>query len=170
MAEFPEEEAFLEAIRRTRAAGYRRMDSYSPNPIDGLSDAMGLGRTYVPLAVLIGGLFGAVTGYLLQYWANGLDYPINVGGRPLNSWVSFIPITFELAVLFGALTSMLFGVLGANGLPHPYHPVFNVPAFARASRDRYFVCIEASDPQFHPADTRRFLETLDPLEVYEVEE
>jgi hypothetical protein len=170
MAEFKEPAVFLAAIRSTRAAGYRRMDAYSPSPVDELSEAMGLGYTPVSLVVLVGGLFGAVLGYFLQYWAAALDFPLNVGGRPLNSWVSFIPITFELAVLCGSLAALLFGVLAMNGLPRPYHSVFNVPAFARASRDRYFVCIEATDAMFDPRDTRQFLESLDPLEVYDVED
>jgi hypothetical protein len=170
MAEFGEPDEFLAAIRRTRAAGYRQMDAYSPNPLDGLSEAMGLNATPVPLIVLIGGISGALTGYFLQYYAAALDYPINVGGRPLNSWVSFIPITFELMVLGAALFALLFGIMAMNGLPCPYHPVFNVPEFARASRDRFFICIEAQDAQFDPEDTRRFLEGLDPLGVYDVVE
>ena len=170
MAEFDQPEPFLAAIRQTRAAGYVRMDAYSPNPLDGLSEAMGLRDTPVPLIVLTGGIFGAIAGYFIQYWANGLDYPLNVGGRPLNSWVSFIPITFETMVLCASLFALFFGVLAINGLPCPYHPVFNVPEFARATRDRYFLCVEAADPNFAPADTRRFLESLEPLEVYEVKD
>ncbi|HXN48306.1 MAG TPA: DUF3341 domain-containing protein [Bryobacteraceae bacterium] len=168
MAEFNEPEHFLEAIRRTRAAGYERMDAYSPNPIEGLDEAMRLSKSPVSLIVLIGALTGAVTGYFLQYYAAVLDFPINVGGRPLNSWVSFIPITFELTVLFACLSSLCFGILGLNGLPQPYHPVFNVPQFGRASRDRFFVCIESEDAQFDATDTRLFLEGLDPLGVYDV--
>jgi hypothetical protein len=168
MAEFDEPEEFLAAVRRTRAAGYRRMDAYSPNPVDGLSEAMECRDSSVSLSVLIGGISGAITGFVLQYYANGLDYPLNIGGRPLLSWVSFIPITFELAVLGASLFALIFGIMAANGLPHPYHPVFNVPEFARASRDRFFVCIEAADPHFDPEDTRRFLQNLQPLGVYDV--
>ncbi len=170
MAEFDEPEDFLAAIRHTRTAGYRRMDAYSPNPVDGLTEAMGLKETPVSLIVLTGGIAGALTGFFLQYYAAALDYPINVGGRPLNSWVSFIPITFELMVLGAALFALLFGIVAINGLPCPYHPVFNVPEFARASRDRFFVCIEAADPRFDPEDTRRFLENLHPVGVYDVTE
>jgi hypothetical protein len=170
MAEFECPDRFLAAIRRTRAAGYRQMDAYSPNPLDGLSEAMRLGKSPVSLIVLIAALTGALTGYLLQYYAAAIDFPINVGGRPLNSWVSFIPITFELTVLFACLSALFFGVLGLNGLPHPYHPVFNVPQFGRASRDRFFICIESKDAQFDAVDTRRFLEGLDPLGVYDVKE
>jgi hypothetical protein len=168
MAEFDEPERFLGAIRRARAAGYRRMDAYSPNPIEGLSEAMELRDNSVPLVVLAGGLSGALFGFLFQYYANGLDYPINVGGRPLFSWVSFIPITFELAVLGASLCALLYGIIGSNGLPSPYHPVFNVPEFARASRDRFFLCIEACDPDFDGENTRRFLQDLGPLGVYDV--
>ena len=124
------------------------MDAYSPNPLEGLNEAMRLRKSRVSLIVLIGALTGAVTGFFLQYYAAALDFPINVGGRPLNSWVSFIPITFELTVLFACLSALFFGILGLNGLPRPYHPVFNVPQFGRASRDRFFVCIESKDPQF----------------------
>lgn len=168
MAEFDDPEHFLAAIRRTRAAGYRKMDAYSPNPLDGLTEAMELPDSGVSLIVLIGGVSGAITGFFLQYYAAGIDYPINVAGRPLLSWVSFIPITFEMTVLVASLFALFFGIIAMNGLPCPYHPVFNVPEFASASRDRFFVCIEAKDPQFDPHDTRRFLQNLRPLGVYDV--
>jgi hypothetical protein len=170
MAEFNEPERFLEAVRATRAQGYRRMDAYSPDPLEGLSEAMGLSRTPVPLAVLVAGIVGACTGFFLQYYAAAISFPLNIGGRPLNSWVSFIPITFELAVLFAALTSLTFGVIALNGLPQPYHPVFNVPAFARNSRNTYFVCIETADPNFDAHATRSFLRSLGPVEVHDVED
>jgi hypothetical protein len=169
MAEFGDPERFLEAVRRVRSEGYRRMDAYSPNPVEGLSEAMELPRSPVALIVLIAALCGAVTGYFLQYYAS-FNFPFNVGGRPLNSWVSFIPITFELTVLFACLAAIVVGIVMLNGLPHPYHPVFNVPQFARASRDRFFVCIEAHDPLYDPDGTRRFLESLEPLGVYGVKE
>ncbi len=170
MAEFQEPEHFLKAIRTTRLAGYRRMDAYSPSPIEGLTDAMDLKDSPVSLIVLTGGLTGAIGGFFIQYYAMGIDYPINVAGRPLLSWVSFIPITFECAVLVAGIFAILFGVLALNGVPQPYHPVFNVPEFARASRDRYFVCIEAGDSIFDRVETRRFLESLEPLGVYDVME
>ncbi len=170
MAEFVEPTELLRAIRRTRAAGYRRIDAYTPNPVEGLSEAMGLDETPIPKVVLTGGIFGALLGFGLQYYASAIDYPINVAGRPLNSWVSFIPITFELAVLCASLFALFFGIFAANGLPCPYHAVFNVPAFARVSRDRYFLCIEAKDPMFHPTDTRAFLETMGPEEIHDVPE
>ena len=169
MAEFDEPEHFLAAIRRTRAAGYRQMDAYSPNPIDGLSEAMELRDSRVSLIVLIGGVSGAITGFALQYYAAAIDYPINVAGRPLLSWVSFIPITFEMTVLFSALFALIFGIIALNGLPNPYHPVFNVPEFASATRDHFFICIESADPGFDPEHTRQFLENLEPLGVYDVE-
>ncbi|MGE5648103.1 MAG: DUF3341 domain-containing protein [Acidobacteriota bacterium] len=170
MAEFDEPERFLDAVRSTRGAGYRRMDAYSPSPVEGLSDAMDLHDTRVPFAVLLGGLAGAITGFFFQYYANGIDYPINIGGRPLLSWVSFIPITFEIAVLGGSLTALIYGIMVSNGLPTPYHPVFNVPEFVRASRDRYFVCVEAADPNYDSEKTKRFLEGLNPVGVYDVPE
>jgi hypothetical protein len=170
MAEFDEPEHFLAAIRRARMAGYKHMEAYSPNPIEGLNEAMRLRNSHVPLIVLTGALTGAVLGFFLQYYAAAIDFPINVAGRPLNSWVSFIPITFETTVLCACLSAFFFGILAANGLPHPYHPVFNVPEFGRATRDRFFVCIEACDPRFDAIETRLFLEGLGPLGVYDVQE
>jgi hypothetical protein len=170
MAEFTNPEQFLVGIRRARAAGFKRMDAYTPNPLDGLSEAMELPDTPIPKIVLTAGVLGAVTGFMLQYVGSAIHYPINVGGRPLNSWPAFIPITFELAVLFGGLAAMFIGILALNGLPCPHHPVFNIPAFARASRDRFFLCIEARDPAFDRRRTREFLESLGPVEVYDVED
>ncbi len=144
------------------------MDAYSPFPVEGLSEALGFHRTRVPLIVLIGGLIGCVGGFYLQYWGAVIDYPINVGGRPLNSWPSFIPITFELTILIAALFAF-FGVLALNGLPMPYHPVFNVERFELASRNRFFLCIEAVDSKFDPTGTRAFLESTGARGVYEVE-
>lgn len=168
MAEFQNPHDLVEAARRAREAGYRQMDAYSPYPVEGLAEALGLERTRVPLITLIGGLLGAAVGFALQYWISVIDYPINVGGRPLNSWPAFIIVTFELTVLFAALFAVL-GMLALNGLPMPYHPVFNVPRFALATRDRFFLCIEASDPKFRPDETRYFLERLAPRVVSEVE-
>ncbi len=170
MAEFTESREFLAAVRRARMEGYRRMDAYSPNPVEGLTEALDLPDSPVSPIVLIGGLAGAIGGFFLQYYAMGIDFPINVGGRPLLSWVSFIPITFECTVLVAGLFALFFGVMALNGLPCPYHPVFNVPEFARASRDRYFLCIEAVDPMFDLAGTREFLHALEPHGVYDVAE
>ena len=144
------------------------MDAYTPFPVEGLSEAIGFHKTRVPLIVLVGGIIGCVGGFLLQYWVAVIDYPLNVGGRPLNSWPSFIPVTFELTILFAALSAFL-GVLALNGLPMPYHPVFNVEQFQLASRNRFFLCIEAADPRFDRDATRRFLEAMGPQGVYDVE-
>ena len=168
MAEFDSPEDLLAAAHRAHREGYRQMDAYSPFPIHGLAEAIGFRRTWLPLLVLIGGVLGALAGFGTQYYAAVIDYPINVGGRPLNSWPSFIPITFEVTILFAALTAVL-GMLALNGLPMPYHPVFNAPRFALASHDRFFLCIEAADPRFDRQGTRRFLESLNAREVTDVE-
>lgn len=168
MAEFTGADALIQAVRRTREAGYRFIDAFTPFPVEGLSEAIGHRPTRIPLIVLAGGIIGGLTGYLLQYHASVLAYPLNVGGRPLHSWPSFIPVTFETTVLAAALSAVI-GMLALNGLPKPYHPVFNVPQFARASQDRFFLIIEARDPRFDPAQTRAFLKSLHPAEVLEVE-
>jgi hypothetical protein len=167
MAEFESPEELLAAAQRAYREGYRRLDAHSPFPIHGLAEAIGVRRTWLPLLVLIGGLLGALVGYGTQYYVAAIDYPINVGGRPFNSWPSFIPITFEVTILFAALTAV-FGMLALNGLPMPYHPVFNAPRFALATHDRFFLCIEAADPRFDPESTRRFLEGLNAKEVSDV--
>src|SRR5439155_27322847 len=133
------------------------------------AEAVEIGRRWVRPFVLAFGLVGAASGFLLQWWVSAVDFPINVGGRPYNSWQAFIPITFEVMVLFAAL-SALIGMLALNGLPMPYHPVFNVPAFERATRDRFFLCIAARDPRFEPEATRRFLDSLEPIAVADVPE
>ena len=167
LAEFPDPGALVAAVRRAKEAGYRRLDAYTPFPIEELAHELG-GRRWLPLIVLIGGLIGAGTAVFMQYYAAVVSYPINVGGRPLVSWPTWIPITFELTVLFAALAAVL-GMLALNGLPMPYHPVFNVPRFALATRDRFFLCIEATDPLFDRDGTRRFLERTVPRSVSEVE-
>ncbi len=168
MAEFAAPDELLAAARAAHAAGYRKMDAYAPFPIEGLADALGRPPSPMPWLVLAGGVIGCVGGAWLQVWVSTAAYPLNVGGRPLNSWPSFIPVTFELTILLAALFAVL-GMLAVNGLPMPYHPVFNVDRFARASRDLYFLCIEASDPRFDRAATMRWLKGLDPSEVFEVE-
>ena len=167
IAEFDTAGQLLRATRRAYAEGYRAMDAYAPFPVEGLSDALGFRSRAVPLIGLLGGMLGAATGYGMQYFVHVISLPINVGGRPLNSWPSFIPPTFELGVLFSAL-GLFFGLLIMNGHPEPYHPVFNVAAFARASRDRFFLAIETRDPQFEAESTRRFLHDLEAREVSDV--
>jgi len=167
MAEFDNPTALVQAARAAREKGYRRLDAYSPFPIEDLSDALDLHRNRLPLIVLLGGLAGLAGGYLLQYYVTVWNFPINVGGRPLHSWPSYIVITFETTILVAALSTVL-GLLALCGLPMPYHPVFNAPRFALASRNRFFLCIESRDPLFDRGRTGEFLLTLDPKEVSEV--
>jgi hypothetical protein len=164
IAEFDDPTSLVSATERAHLEGYRCMDAYSPFPIEELHHALGARSTRLPLIVLIGGIVGCTGGYLLQYWASAIAYPLNVGGKPLHSWPAFIPVTFECTILVAALSAVL-GMLALNRLPMPYHPVFNVPRFALASRNRFFLCIEAVDPKFDLEATRRFLETLSPREV-----
>ncbi|HEY1265863.1 MAG TPA: DUF3341 domain-containing protein [Candidatus Binatia bacterium] len=168
MAEFATPEGLLAATEKARAEGYHHIDAYSPFPIEGLAEAVGFQRSMLPLIVLIGGVIGCLGGFFLQYWVHVIDYPINIGGRPLNSWPMFIPITFELTILIASLAAF-FGLLALNGLPMPYHPLFNVERFELATRNRFFLCIESRDPRFDAGTTRRFLESLNPDGVYEVE-
>jgi Protein of unknown function (DUF3341) len=167
LAEFETPTALVEAVRSARQVGYTRMDAYSPFPIEGLSEALGFRRTKMPMLILMGGIAGAVSGYALQYYCSVIAYPVNVGGRPLNSWPSFIPVTFEMTILLAALTAV-FGLLALCGLPMPYHPLFHMPRFARATQDRFFLCIEAIDPRFDRVATNQFLVGLNPREVSEV--
>lgn len=168
MAEFSSPAELVEATRETRSAGYREMDAYSPFPSDELVEALGAHHSKLPLVVLIGGLVGCFGGFGLQWWANEIAYPLNVGGRPLNSWPAFIPVTFEMTILVAGIVCVL-GFFALCGLPQPYHPVFNVERFSAASRDRYFLCVEAEDPEFDLERTRDFLEGLGATEVSEVE-
>jgi hypothetical protein len=167
MAEFETPEDLLEAAHHAYADGYRCMDAYSPFPVEGLAEAIGSHRTHLPLVVLLGGIAGGLGGYLLQYYISVIDYPLNVGGRPFHSWPAFIPVTFEMTVLIAALSAVL-GMLALNGLPRPYHPVFNVPRFDLASRNLFFLCIEATDPRFDAERTRQFLASLRSRQVHEV--
>jgi ActD protein len=168
IAEFDDPGALVAATAKARDAGYRRMDAYSPFPIEELHEAMGAHHSRLPLIVLIGGLIGCFSGFALQYWVSVIAYPVNIGGRPFNSWPAFIPVTFECTILFASLAAVL-GMLALNGLPMPYHAVFNVTRFALASRNRFFLCIEARDRQFDLDATRSFLESLGPREVSVVE-
>jgi Protein of unknown function (DUF3341) len=167
MAEFDTPGALVEAAKRTYQAGYKRIDTYTPFPVEGLAEEIGFHRDEVPLVVLIGGIVGGLTGYLMQYWMSAVAYPLNIGGKPYHSWPAFIVITFEMTILFAGI-SAVFGMLALNGLPMPYHPVFNVPRFTRASRDRFFLVVFSSDVKYDPAATRQFLESLDPRSVSEV--
>src|SRR5260370_8454017 len=151
MGEFATPEELIHAVEKVREAGYRRLDAYAPFPVEGLSEARGLKRTLVPFIPLLGGLTGGLGGFYLQYWASAITYPLDIGGRPLNSWPAFIPVTFELTVL-GAALSAVFGMLALNGLPQPNHPVFNVPRFTLASSDRFFFCIYPLHPNVPPPD------------------
>ena len=164
MAEFDDPSALVAATNRAHEEGYRRMDAYSPFPIEELHEALGSPPSRLPLIVLVGGLFGCVGGYLLQYWVSVVAYPVNIGGKPFHSWPAFIPVTFECTILAAALAAVL-GMLALNGLPMPYHPVFNVQRFALASRNRFFLVIEATDRKFELEETQRFLKTLGPREV-----
>jgi len=167
MAEFETPEQLIAAARNTVAAGYRKIDTYTPMPVHGLPEIIGASRTAVTRIVLAGGIAGCIGGYALQYYMTVVSYAHNVGGRPVHSWPAYIPVTFETTVLFAALSAVI-GMIALNGLPMPYHPVFNVPAFNRASQDRFFLCIQSDDAQFDAVKTREFLEAQNSLEVSSV--
>lgn len=167
-AEYEHPEQVVAASAQARAAGYTRLDAYTPHPVEGLDEALGVPPTKLGWVVLAMGILGAVTGFALQYYGLAIFYPLNIGGRPLNDWPTFVVITFEVTVIFSAFTAGLF-MLGRTGLPRPYHSIFNAPGFERASRDRYFLCIEAADPRFDPDGTRAFLEGTAALQVTDVE-
>lgn len=168
LAEFETTDAVLHAAHHTREAGYRSVDAFAPFPVHGLDEAVGAPPRILPRLIFCGGLFGFLAGFGMQYFACVIHYPLNIGGRPFNSWPSFIPITFECTILFAALTAV-FGMLALNGLPRPYHPLFNVPQFKRATQDRFFLCIRSKDPKFDAAKTRAFLAKTGAVGVYEVE-
>lgn len=167
VAEFADPASLVSAVGQVHGAGYKWFEAYSPFPVHGLTEAMGFRHTKVPHLVLLGGLLGCVGGFALQYWVSVIEYPHNIGGRPYNSWPSFIPITFEMTVLVASLFAVL-GMLALNGLPRPHHPLFGVPGFSRATRDGFFLCIQARDKQFDEAATRAFLKSLEPVEVVDV--
>lgn len=166
--EFEDEEQLLAAAHGAYEAGYRDLDAFSPFPVEGLDEAIGFRQTRLPLVILAGGIIGLSGGYMLQYYISVISYPLNVGGRPLHSWPAFIPVTFEATILVAAIFAVL-GMLGLNGLPEPYHPLFNVPRFSLASQDRFFLLIEATDPQFDREEAAAFLERLGALDVSDVE-
>jgi Alternative complex III, ActD subunit len=159
MAEFDSPEQLLEATRGAYERGYRMMEAYTPFPVEGLAEALAFHHSRVPAFVFCGGVLGGLTGYFMQWYSAVIDYPINVGGRPLHSWPAFIPITFEMTVLGAALAAVV-GMLALNGLPRPHHPVFNVPEFVLASNNRFFLSIQARDPLFDPEETYRLLASL----------
>ncbi|HEU5402586.1 MAG TPA: DUF3341 domain-containing protein [Terriglobales bacterium] len=167
MAEFDNPTDLVKATERAYSAGYRKMDAYTPYPIEELSDALGFRKNRVPLVVLVGGILGGLSGYLLQYWISAVSFPENIGGRPLHSWPAFIVVTFEMTILFGGISAVV-GMLALNGLPMPYHPVFNNPRFTSVTRDRFFLCIEAADPKFDVVSTGSFLMGLKAIDVTEV--
>jgi hypothetical protein len=167
MAEFDTADEIVAAAKRTHAAGYKKIDAYSPFPVEELWEAIGFHHNRVALVVLIGGILGCMTGYGLQYWVANIAYPVNVGGRPFHSVPSFIIVTFELTILFSVL-SAVFGMLALNGLPMPYHPVFNVDRFSRATEDKFFLVIFSSDEKYNESETRTFLQSLGPKSIEEV--
>lgn len=169
MAEFKTADELIAATRKAVDAGYTRLDGYSPYPIGEVADHLGFPRSEIGAVMFIGGLCGATVGFLMQTWVSVIDYPISIGGKPFWSWPQYVPVTWALLVLSASMSG-LFGLLALCGLPQPYHPVFNVDRFARATRDRFFLCIESTDPQFDLAKVKAFLQTLNPDDVAEVPE
>ncbi len=169
LGEFDSPKQLMDAAKKVREAGYRRIDAFVPFPVEGLSQALGLGRKHdlVPVLTLVGGLGGGLTAFFFQLWANVSSYPMDIAGRPLNSWPAFIPVTFELTIL-GASLSAVFGMLALNKLPQPHHPLFNIERFKRASNDKFFLCIESHDPKFHLKETARFMQSVNAQHVTEV--
>lgn len=168
LAEFDGPDTLMAAAEKVRDAGFTSADAFTPFPIHGLAEALGHPKTRVPLIVLCGGIIGGLGGFFMQWYANVVAYPLNIGGRPNNSWPAFVPIMFEMTVLFAAFSAAL-GMLALNGLPQPHHPLFNVPDFAQhASRDKFFIVIKSKDAMFNRESTRQFLESLNPVDVIEV--
>jgi len=167
VAEFETPTELVNACKAAYAEGYREMDAYSPFPIEEASEAIGFHKSAVPLVVLAGGILGGLSGFLLQYWINVIAYPLNIGGKPFNSWPAFVVPTFEMTILFAGLSGM-FGMFALNGLPRPYHPLFHVDQFSKVTRNRFFLCVEAIDPKFDLVGTQQFMERLKPLSISEV--
>jgi hypothetical protein len=167
MAEFDSAQTVVEAARRVVAEGFTRVEAYTPVPVEDLNDIIHRKRTKLPRFILAGGLVGMATGFVLQYWTSVLDYPLNIGGRPLASWPSFVVPSYELTILFAALTAAI-GMIVMNGLPQPYHAVFNVPRFSMASSDKFFLVVESDDPKFDRETTTRFLSDMGAKGVYDV--
>ncbi|MBL8123193.1 MAG: DUF3341 domain-containing protein [Pyrinomonadaceae bacterium] len=169
MAEFDTATELVDAARSTRDAGYKRTDAFSPFPIHEIDEALGIKRSILPVLVFFGGITGLLSGVSLQVFVHYIDYPLNIGGRPYLSWLSFVPPSFELTILLAGFTAV-FGMLFLNGLPRPYHPVFNVPRFSLATREKFFLLIEAADEKYNYDETKAFLDSLKPQEVFDVEE
>jgi hypothetical protein len=167
LAEFDTPTDLVDAAKAAHAAGYRKFDAYSPFPIEEASEAVGFHKSRVPLIVLVGSILGGASGYGLQYWINCISYPLNIGGKPYQSWPAFIVPTFELTILFAGLCGV-FGMFALNGLPMPHHPLFNVDRFSLVTRDKFFLCVEAADPKFDMDGTQRFMESLRPTSISEV--
>ncbi len=167
LAEFETPGELVHAAEQAYAAGYRKFDAYSPFPIEEASEAVGFHKSHVPLIVLVGGLLGGASGFGLQYWINVISYPLNIGGKPYDSWPAFIVPTFELTILFAGLCGV-FGMFALNGLPMPHHPLFSVDRFSLVTRDKFFLCLEAADPKFDLDGTLRFMESLRPTSISEV--
>ncbi len=162
LAEYETPHGVLTATRHAHLSGYRKMDAYTPYPVEGLAECLGASPTRIPFIVLVGAIVGAASGFLLQYYTMTIDYPYNAGGRPLNSWPAFFPITFETSILLGSLGALI-GMLFLNGLPRPHHPLLGIERFERASQDRFFLCIEATDPKFHNQRTLELLLGTEPV-------
>jgi ActD protein len=167
LAEFDSPTAVVTAARKAREAGYVKLDAFTPFPIHELDEALKVPRTILPWLVFAGGLAGLLGGFAMQYWMSAVDYPLNIGGRPLASWPAFVIPSYEMTILFASITAVV-GMIALNGLPMPYHPLFNAPNFTNATADRFFLCIETKDAKFDAAGTRQFLETLQPLGVTDV--
>ncbi|MEM7391684.1 MAG: DUF3341 domain-containing protein [Verrucomicrobiota bacterium] len=167
-AEFDDSDVLIEAAKAAKAEGYTDFDAYTPFPVHGLFEAMGGKRTILPWIVLCAGTTGCLGGFFLQYWISVIDYPLNVGGRPMNSWPSFVPVTFECTILLSGLTALI-GMLSLNGLPRPYHPIFNTPDYNRVTEDGYMICIEAVDQKFDIDDVKKFLKGVGGVNIHEVE-
>jgi hypothetical protein len=167
IAQFGTAQSLMDAVEKAREHGYRKMEAYSPYPIHGLSEALGFHKTKLPYIIFTGGFTGAFVGFMMMYVSAVFFYPLNIDGKPMNSWVGFVPITFECMILLAAFSAVL-GMLGLNGLPQPYHPLFNCEAFSHASRDKFFLCVESGDSLFNVEQTRKFFETLGPEEIDEV--
>ena len=164
LAEFDTPTELVNACKAAYAEGYREMDAYSPFPVEEASEAIGFHKSAVPLIVLVGGILGGLSGFMLQYWINVIAYPLNIGGKPFNSWPAFIVPTFEMTILFAGLSGM-FGMFALNGLPRPYHPLFHVARFSKVTRNKFFLCVEAIDPKFDLVGTQEFMVRLTPLSI-----